>query len=104
MLTLNSLEPGEPGDAFSNMRLGLHNLFWNVNTVAVGEKKRVLNSIAACTLAIGVVADPGFSDEEDHTHLVLDVARLTDGVIFNGVGMLDSSGHLLLDRDGRTKI
>ncbi len=83
------------------MTLGLHNLFWNVKTEAANRRKVVLDAIASCVLAIGVVADPAFDESEGHFDLVLDVAKIGDGVIFNGSGILDSAGRLLLDHEGR---
>jgi hypothetical protein len=100
-LTLNSMEPERPGDEFSSMILGLHSLFWNAKTDATERRKRVLDAIASCVLAIGVVADPVFDESEGYFDLVLDVAKIGDGVIFNGSGILDSEGRLLLDPEGR---
>lgn len=99
-LTLNSMEREGPGDQFSSMMLGLHSLFWNVKTEAADRKKIVLDAIASCVLAIGVVAEPAFDESEGHFECVLDIAKIGNGVIFNGSGILDSEGRLLLDQEG----
>jgi hypothetical protein len=100
-LTLNSMEHEKPGDQFSEVRLGLHNLFWNVKTDSLERRKTVLDAIASCVLAIGVVAEPTFEESEGHFECILDVAKIVEGVIFNGNGILDSEGRLLLDQEGR---
>jgi hypothetical protein len=101
MLTLNSIERDKPGDEFSDVQLGLHDLFWNVETDAEEKKKTVLNAISACVLAIGVVAEPALDESEGHFACILDVAKIVKGVIFNGSAILDSDGRLLLDQEGR---
>lgn len=40
-LTFNSLKRERPGDTFSNMTLGFHNLFWNVRAEAADRRKVV---------------------------------------------------------------
>jgi hypothetical protein len=103
-LTLNSMEHEGAGDRLSQLRLGLHDFFWNVETTAADRKRTVLEAIASCALAIGVVAEPAFDEAERHFDCVLNVAKAVDGVIFNGVAMLDCDGRLVLDQDGKTDV
>ena len=45
-----------------------------------------------------------FSKELGHYELVFAIARAMDGVIFDGQGMLDGKGKLVLDQSGQHDI
>ena len=45
-------------------------------------------------------ADPGWEDEDAHFHAVFGLARRLGALVFNGYGVLDSEGRVLLNGDG----
>lgn len=89
-----------PGDKFSKMILGMHNYFRNVDTKASNNKEHILQNVGETKLAIGVVADPEFSEEDGHFDFIFAVAEKIDGMIFNGEAMLDPKGDMILSKDG----
>jgi len=89
-LILNSLEAHTPGDEMSKLLLGMSNYFNKVNTQAETSKKKAIELIGSCVLAIGITAEPAFSVGQ--TDLILKVASAIDGVLFNGYALLDSDG------------
>lgn len=94
-LTLNSMEREKPGDDFSKLVLSTHN-FLRKSSSDSASKDSVLKAVSACSIAVGVVAEPALDESEGHMACVLDVARIIKGMIFNGSAMLDSDGALLL--------
>jgi hypothetical protein len=99
-LRFNKLVQERPGDKFSKMILGMHNYFRKIDTIALGNKDYVLECIGNANLAIGVAADPKFSEEDEHFDIIFAVAEALRGVVFNGSGMLNTQGKMLLDDDG----
>jgi hypothetical protein len=93
----------EAGDPFCRMVLGTHNRFRTVRTDATEAQRRVLDSIADCKSAIGVVAEPEFDMYAGHLDLIFGIARELDGIIFNGSGMIDSDGKMILDLEGNSE-
>jgi hypothetical protein len=93
----------ESGDPFCRMILGTHNRFRAVRTDATEAQQRVLNSIGNCIAAIGVVAEPKFNESAGHLDLIFAIARELDGVIFDGSGMIDSNGAMILDLEGNSE-
>lgn len=101
-LAFTSMERQEPGDEFSRLILSTHDFFRKIGATEKSKQEAVLRAIGSSTIVVGVVADPAFVEEEGHFECVLDVARILDGLIFNGTAMLDSEGNLLLDQEGRS--
>jgi hypothetical protein len=89
-----------PGDEFSKMILGMYNYFSNVDTNASNNKGYILKNIGETKLAIGVVGDPQFSEEDGHFDCILAVAEKIEGIIFNGEAMLDFKGDMILSKYG----
>lgn len=102
-LTLNALRYVRGGDQCSKTLLGAINFFRRVQTPAVASRERITAHLGACRLVIGVVGDPGFTEESGFDGVIMDVAKTLDGMIFNGTAMYDATGVLLLDRDGSSE-
>lgn len=93
-VTFNSMRKIEPGDAFSRLILSTHN-FFRTRVKEESEKKDLaLRKIKSCALAVGVVAEPDLSEEDENC--LLDLTRLLEGVIFNGSSLIDSEGQLIV--------
>lgn len=95
-LTFNSMQREKPGDEFSKLVLSTHSFLRKVN-VEAPNREAVLRTISSCVVAVGVVAEPVLDESEGYMACVLDVAKILQGVIFNGTSILDSDGALLLD-------
>ena len=89
-----------PGDQFSKIILGAANFFRRINTQATGNQEYLKDAIFKTTLLIGVVAEPELVEETGDFDLIFDVAESCDGLIFDGTGMVDASGSLLLNNEG----
>ncbi len=100
-LTFNALLRNEPGDQFSKTVLGGANFFRRVNTDAKNNQSFVKDAILNTKLIIGVVAEPELAEDAGFPDLLFEAAHRCDGLIFNGEGMVDTSGDLLLDKQGR---
>lgn len=103
-MTLNRKVRLKPGDSFSKMVLGLHNYFRQVNTSAEAIKREVLDRVSGMELAIGVVAEPEFVEEAGHFDYIFGIAAAVDGIIWNGEGVLNADGQLLLDGEGNCEV
>jgi hypothetical protein len=103
-LTFNKRVRIRAGDEFSRMVLGMHNYFRNVETHAVRTKKMVLDLIAECKLALGVVVEPSFDTASGSREIICNVARECGAIIWNGSALLDPDGRLLLDADGASEV
>jgi hypothetical protein len=89
-----------PGDKFSKMILGMYNYFRSVDTNASSNKDYILQNVGETKLAIGVVGDPQFSEEDGHFDYIFAVAEKVGGIIFNGEAILDAKGDMILSKDG----
>jgi hypothetical protein len=98
---LSSTERVEPGDEFSHLILGTLNFFRNVETSSSGNKQRVMKLIRDTHWAIGIVVEPEFKDEAGHFDCIFKITELLGGLIFNGWGMVDENGWMILDKDGK---
>src|ERR1019366_6890352 len=90
-----------PQGAFNRVTLGTCTFFRHVRVRPKEIRECLLSRISATQMLIGCVATPAFSAELGHYHLVFGIARAMDGMIFDGQGMLDADGRLILDRSGR---
>jgi hypothetical protein len=99
--TLSSMERVEPGDEFSHLILGTLNFFRNVETSSPGNKQRVMKLIRDTHWAIGIVVEPEFKDEAGHFDCIFEITELLGGLIFNGWGMVDENGLMILDKEGK---
>lgn len=101
-LKFTSLKYEQGGDKFSHLILSTHNFFRNV-PASGANKQRALQALLSCEWIIGVVANESF-DEDENTALVFAITQLLDAMIFNGSGMLDKDGNLILDSQGNSEI
>jgi len=85
---------------FSRLILGTSTFFRHVNVTPVERRERVLDAVYRCQFSVGVVASPGFNEDEKHFDMIFEIAKSLDGLIFNGSGMVDADGLLVLDREG----
>ncbi len=103
-LVLNRRVHRHNGDDFSRMMLGLLNYFREVTTPHEETKERVLRGLDDVSLAIGVVAEPSFDEEAGHFELIFGLAEEFDAMTWNGSGVLDPTGSLILDGDGESEL
>jgi hypothetical protein len=103
-LTLNRQVRRKPGDAFSKMVLGMHTYFDGVKTSAKSIKKDILDRVLNMALAIGVVAEPVFVDEDRHYDCIFGIAAAMKAVIWTGSGVINAEGKMLLDGDGNSEV
>lgn len=101
-ITLNSMRRQQKAEFtdFSQLILGTSTFFRHVNVVPVERRERLLDNISRCQFAIGITASPEFSEEERHFDMIFEIAKSLDGLIFNGSGMVDADGLLVLDNEG----
>lgn len=85
---------------FSQLILGTSTFFQHVNVTPIDRREELLDVISRCQFAIGVGASPEFNEEEKHFDMIFEIAKSLDGLIFNGSGMVDADGLLVLDREG----
>jgi hypothetical protein len=105
-LTLNKtrfVRPGfkGPDGAFNRVVMGTSNFFRTVRVHRVETRQSLLKAISETDMLIGCVAEPAFSAELGHYKLVFRIARAMNGLIFDGQGMLDAEGKLVLDKTGK---
>ena len=101
-ITFHSMERQQQPEFndFSRLILGTSTFFRHVNVTPVERRERVLDAVYRCQFAIGVGASPGFNEAEKHFDMIFKIARSLDGLIFNGSGMVDADGLLVLDNEG----
>jgi len=85
---------------FSRLILGTATFFRHVNVTPVERRERVLDAVYRCQFSVGVVASPGFNEDEKHFDMIFEIAKSLNGLIFNGSGMVDANGLLVLDNEG----
>lgn len=103
-LTLNRQVRRKPGDAFSKMVLGMHTYFDGVKTSAKSIKKDILDRVLNIALAIGVVAEPAFVDEDRHYDCIFGIAADMNAIIWTGSGVINADGKMLLDGEGKSDV
>lgn len=103
-IVLSSLWQRKPGDEFSVLILSTHNYFQRIKTSNKNIQDQLLKKIATTKLVIGVGATPNFDETAGHFDLIFDITEKLGGVIFNGDGMIDSEGKMILSADGTTEL
>lgn len=91
------------GDSFSHLILGTYNYFKNIETTQHQSQKNLLDFILSCEIAIGVSAEPEFSELDERLDIVFAITELLDGAIFNGSEMINKNGKLILNLDGSSE-
>ena len=102
IITLNSMRRQQKAEFtdFSRLILGTSTFYRHVNVMPVDRRERLLDDISRCQFAIGITASPEFNEEERHFDMIFEIAKSLDGLIFNGSGMVDADGLLVLDNEG----
>jgi hypothetical protein len=103
-LTLNRQVRSKPGDSFSKLVLGMHTYFDGVKTSATSIKKDILDRVLNLALAIGVVAEPVFVDEDRHYDCIFGIAADMNAIVWTGSGVIDAKGRMLLDGEGNSDV
>lgn len=98
--SLTNMRRVEPGDKFSKLILGTLNFFYKINTDATHNKERIIKLVESSVWVIGIMVEPEFKEEAGHFECIFKIAELLDGLIFNGIGMIDKNGLMILDKDG----
>lgn len=99
-LVFTSLVGEEPAGRFERLVQDARGYFAAIPTRHVLRRDMILDHLAGCRLILGVVAEPEFDEEEGHFDWLWAIAEATDSLIFNGAGMVDAQGKLLLGADG----
>jgi hypothetical protein len=102
-LTLNRLVFEAPGDKFSRMQRGMWAYFDEVETSHTSLKSDLQERIDGLALGIGVVAEPSFVEDSGHFECIFGLADALGAVIWNGSGIIDARGNLILDGAGETE-
>jgi hypothetical protein len=94
----------ERGDSFSKMILGTWNFLRNIETSYNNQKKELITRISECETAIGIVADSNFTETDERATFIYKLMEMFDGIMFDGQGMVDKKGKIILDYDGSSEI
>lgn len=97
VLTLRPLQRSAGGDRLSKILLGTINYFRQAPGPE-DRRRRVLEAVSRCQMIVGARAVPDYTD--GHLDLIFAVARVVDGLIFNGLEMLNFEGRTVLANDG----
>ena len=103
-LILNRRVFDRPGDEFARMRSGMWSFFNQIQTEHAAIKTSVLARVEEYALAIGVVAEPNFDEDAGHFEGIFGLAAELDAIVWNGNGVLDAEGSMILDGDGDSEI
>jgi len=86
------------GDRTSKIILGAYNFFKNITTDLSSNKEFIQQHLMECNSSVGIKCSTEFSD---YIYLyIIRFGKHFEGLIFNGLSMLDEEGELILDIDG----
>lgn len=102
-LRISGMRWERPGDEFSSMTLGMANYFRCAPATNKDLQLRAMRFVHRCEFALGIVAKPEFSEQDGHFDLVFALATALDALIWNGSGLVDTNGRLVLDGDGTSE-
>ncbi len=94
----------ERGDSFSKMILGTWNFLRNIETSYDNQKKDLITRISECETAIGIVTDSNFTETDERATFIYKLMEMFDGIMFDGQGMTDKNGKIILDYDGSSEL
>jgi hypothetical protein len=94
----------ERGDSFSMMILGTWNFLRNIETKYDKQKKELIHLVSECETAIGIVTDSNFTETDERATFIYKLMEMFDGIMFDGQGMIDKNGKLILDHDGSSEV
>ena len=98
-LTIFTKVREKPGDEFSGMILGLANYARNSEAKQATEevKEKVEGFIFAVNIALGVIAEPEFTQTDERLDIVFGLAEKLNGLIYNGDMLLDYNGARVIE-------
>jgi hypothetical protein len=94
----------EGGDSFSMMILGAWNFLRNIETKYDKQKKELIHRVSECETAIGIVTNSNFTETDERATFIYKLMEMFDGIMFDGQGMTDKNGKLILDYDGSSEV
>jgi hypothetical protein len=103
-LVLNRRVFRKQADEFSKMRNCMWVYFESVKTKRKKIKADVLRRVEEHALAVGVVAEPEFVEEAGHNDFIFGLAAALGAIIWDGSGVLNAEGQLLLDSEGNCEV
>ena len=94
-LVINTQQKQFNGDEFSAMILGMYNLAEDSQD---GEEKieKTQEFILNCKFALGIIANPAFSQTDERLDIVFNLAEKLNGLIFNGRRLLNYQGETVM--------
>lgn len=104
ILILKSKVGAGPGDDFSRIVQGTLHHCGRLERGQPADKEHVLNVIRACKMVIGVGAYPGLNQAAGHFDCIFGLTRALQGLILNGLGVIDARGSVLLSGQRRCGI
>jgi hypothetical protein len=93
----------EQGDDFSQMIGGTWNFFRMIETEHEKVKDELIDFVLDCETAIGIVADSDFTETDERATFIYKLMEIFDGIMFDGQGMVDKKGKVILDYDGSSE-
>jgi hypothetical protein len=93
----------ERGDSFSKMILGTWNFLRMIETTHEKVKDELIDVVLECETAIGIVADSDFTETDERATFIYKLMEIFDGIMFDGQGMVDKKGKVILDYDGSSE-
>lgn len=103
-IVVNSLKPQAGSREFSRLIMGMHSYFRKIATPAAAVKEDVLKRVSQCRYALGVVAEPEFVDDANHFDYIFGLAEALDALIWNGSGVIDIGGRIVLESTGNSEM
>ena len=91
-----------PGRQFNKTILGTGNFFKDVPIKKKDVRQGVLDHIYGTEVILGCTGEPSFAVDLGHYKLIFGIANVMGGLIFDGQGMLDAHGKLVLDKIGQS--
>lgn len=88
------------GDELSRLILGLVNWLNNVAVVHPVATQFAVDHILETTAAIGFTALPDFNEDSGHFDCVFALAEELDALVWNGCGLLNADGEMVIDGGG----
>lgn len=86
----------EPGDGFCRMILGIRAFIKCIDSADPSMQQMVVKHLDLSDVAIGVVAEPSFDADERYHDVVFAIAKVLDGLVFNGQEILNADGMTLV--------
>lgn len=93
-----------PGDKVSKTLMGAYNYFKRIDTEYGHNQQYVLKVISRSNASLGVLAKPQLVEECGHYNYILSLARRFEGLVFNGSGLVNELGEVVLNNRGECSV